>query len=367
MTAAGAQTWSLDGQASGWLISNPDKSPVSQIGVRYIPDLSIEEQSVGGMDAYLELSVNAFATASYARRQVAQYDGKVKPYRAWLRLGSNTFEARIGLQKISFGSATLFRPLMWFDRMDPRDPLQLTAGVYGLLVRYYFLDNANIWLWGLCGNNETKGWELAPTRTNRAEYGGRAQTPLGEGELGLSYHHRQADVSQLAQTLPARAASTDVAPEDRLGLDGKWDLGIGVWFEAVLYHQQTDLPGVKYQRQWTVGSDYTFDVGNGMTVLTEYFRSENPEEPLASAKGIGLSALSLTYPLGIIDRLAAILYRDWTNREWYRLLTWQRTYDNWSFYLLGFWNPETIRLYQSQAGSSPFAGNGFQLMVVFNH
>jgi hypothetical protein len=144
-------------------------------------------------------------------------------------------------------------------------------------------------------------------------------------------------------------------------------LGIGVWFEAVLYHQQTDLPGVKYQRQWTVGSDYTFDVGNGLTVLTEYFRSENPEEPLASAKGLGLSALSLTYPLGIIDRLAAILYRDWTNREWYRLLTWQRTYDNWSFYLLGFWNPEIIRLYQSQAGSNPFAGNGFQLMVVFNH
>lgn len=367
LTTASAQTWSLSGQASGWLISNPDKSPVSQTGVRYIPDLSIEGKSIGGMDAYLELSANAFATATYARRQITQYDWRVKPYRAWLRLGSNTFEARVGLQKISFGSATLFRPLMWFDRMDPRDPLQLTAGVYGLLLRYYFLNNANIWLWGLYGNNETKGWELAPTRTNRAEYGGRVQTPLGDGEIGLSYHHRQADLSRLAQTLSGNAESAHFAPEDRFGLDGKWGLGIGVWFEAVLYHQHTGLPGTKYQRQWTLGSDYTFDVGDGLTALTEFFRSENPEKPLASANGLGFSALSLSYPLGIIDRLAAIVYRDWTNRQWYRLLTWQRTYDNWSFYLLGFWNPETIRLYQSQAGSNPFAGNGFQLMVVFNH
>jgi len=53
------------------------------------------------------------------------------------------------LQKINFGSATLFRLLMWFDRIDPRDPLKLTDGVYGLLLRYYFHNNTNIWLWGL--------------------------------------------------------------------------------------------------------------------------------------------------------------------------------------------------------------------------
>ena len=69
-----------------------------------------------------------------------------------MRYSSDQFELRLGLQKINFGSASMLRPLMWFDQMDPRDPLHLTDGVWGLLARYYFLNNANIWLWGLYGN-----------------------------------------------------------------------------------------------------------------------------------------------------------------------------------------------------------------------
>jgi hypothetical protein len=117
----------------------------------------------------------------------------------------------------------------------------------------------------------------------------------------------------------------------------------------------------------TVGADYTIPVGNGMYAATEYFRSESSTGLFAPAEGSGFSALSLTYPVGVVDQLSAILYRDWKNREWYRLITWQRTYDNWSFYLLGFWNPENIQLYRNQASESRFAGTGFQFMAVFNH
>lgn len=35
---------------------------------------------------------------------------------------------------------------MRFDQVDPRDPLKLTDGVRGLLGRYCFLNNADIWL-----------------------------------------------------------------------------------------------------------------------------------------------------------------------------------------------------------------------------
>ncbi|MFH0991788.1 MAG: hypothetical protein V1799_17405 [bacterium] len=290
---------------------------------------------------------------------------RVMPYRGWLRLSSSTFEARFGLQKINFGSATLLRSLMWFDRIDPRDPQQLTDGIYALLLRYYLLNNANLWLWGLYGNNETKGWEIAPTKKNSIEYGGRTQTPLLSGEIAVSYHHREVDLRGL-QNLSS-TIQHDFTPEDRLGLDGKWDAGIGVWFEAMLLHQQTDLPGMEYQRLWTLGADYTFEVGNGVNVVTEYFRSERPDKPFLPASGLGLSALSLSYPFGVIDRLTAILYRDWMNREWYRLITWQRTYDNWIIYLLGFWNPENIQLYQNQTGGNSFAGTGVQLIIVFNH
>jgi hypothetical protein len=372
LSVAFGQRLSLHGQASSWLTSVPEQSPVSQAGFRYIPELTVGETIDSSLTADLDLSLNSYAEGTFAKNQGAQYEGKIKPYRAWIRIASSEYEVRAGLQKINFGSATLFRPLMWFDRVDPRDPLQLTDGVYGLLFRYYFPDNTNIWLWGLYGNDETKGWEAFPTSKNRLEFGGRVQAPLFTGELGATYHHRDADLSELPGfPITVNAMRT---PENRFALDGKWDMGIGAWFEAVLVHQQTDLAGLKYQRQWTVGADYTFDVGNGLTALTEYFRTENPGTPFASANGLGFSALSLNYPVGVVDRVSCILYREWTNLDWYRLISWQRTYDNWAVYLLGFWNPDNVRLFRTQApgGSSqistnPFAGTGVQLMIVFNH
>jgi hypothetical protein len=330
------------------------------------------EELGGGITGDLDLVMNGNATASFAKSQQPQFDATAKLYRAWMRIASEKFEFRAGLQKLNFGSASLFRPLMWFDSVDPRDPLQLTNGVYGLLARYYFLDNANIWLWGLYGNRESKGWEVVPTTEKSIEYGGRVQIPAWTGEVAATYHHREADFTQL-NTLAIYATKART-PEDRFALDGKWNIGIGAWFEVALTHDQTDLPSMIYHRQWTLGADYTFDIGNGVTALTEYFRTDNPETPLAPANGLGFSALSLNYPLGLIDRISGILYRDWSNKEWYRLVTWQRTYDNWMFYLLGFWNPNNIGLYRiqppnatGQPAASPFAGTGIQLMLVFNH
>ena len=365
MPAAFGQTSSFDGQASGWITFTPGNSLVSQTGLRDITDLTLEQKFHDNLSAEMDLSLNDFITEDFSKSQRPEYDGEIKPYRASLRLASDEFELRAGLQKISFGTATLFRPLMWFDKVDPRDPLQLTDGVYGLLARYYFLTNANIWLWGLYGNNDTKGWEIAPTQKKSIEYGGRLQWPLLSGEAGLSYHYREADLSTVTG-IPADTGGHSV-PENRLGLDGKWDIGIGVWFEAVIIHEQTEIPGMTYQRQWTLGADYTFDIGNGLTALTEYFRDEHPISVFGRAVGLGFSGLSLNYPLGTLDRISAILYRDWTDHDWYRLLTLQRTYDNWIIYLLGFWNPDIIQLYQTQGSSSLFAGTGIQLMIVFNH
>ena len=362
---AQSQTGDLHGQASGWFTVNSGTPAQIQPGARYIPDLLVKASLCDGFDANMELSLNAYATARYMNDQAPQYEWNAKPYRAWLRLSTERFETRIGLQKINFGSASLLRPLMWFDRIDPRDPLQLTDGVYGLLARYYFANNANIWAWGLYGNNETKGWEQSRTERNTIEYGGRVQSPLWTGELGLSYDHRRADLTPLVP-VQARFGSL-VAPEERLGIDGKWDIGIGVWFEGALIRQENDILPSKYQREWTIGADYTFGAGNGLYVATEYFRAETPVTPFGSAEGAGFSALTFNYPLGVVDQVSAIFYRGWTNHEWYRLMTWQRTFDNWSFYILGFWNPENIQIFRSQAGANSFAGTGFQLMVIFNH
>lgn len=361
-----SETATLRGQLSGWLIANDQDPLVSQIGIQYIPELSVE-QTIGSqyvIDAVA--SPRIYGTINFYDEENTDTETKIKEYRLWGRFASNRFESRIGLQKINFGSATLFRPLRWFDHIDPRDPLQLTDGVYALLMRYYFQNNANIWLWGLYGNDDPKGREIAPTTNNTVEFGGRVQVPLFTGEAGLSYHHREADFSQFSIPVAEPSADTSV-PENRVGLDGKWDLGVGVWFEGAISRHKTDITALKYQQELTVGMDYTFGIGNGLYVLGEHFISEISDTAFSSGEGSSFSGLSLDYPLGLMDNVSAIVSYDWDNNDWYRTFTWKRLYDNWSFFLIGFWNPKQALLNQNRDTDSDFSGKGVQLMVVFNH
>ncbi len=359
------QTVNFHGQASGWILSNPEHSLVSQLGIRYIPDLFLDRQLFRDHHADAEISLNSYGMLSIDDWKKMDSQGKIKLYRLWGRFSADQFEIRAGLQKINFGSAVLLRPLMWFDRIDPRDPLQLTDGVYALLARYYFLNNANIWLWGLYGNDDLKGLEIFPTLKNTVEFGGRFQMPVPGGEAALTYHHRQGVLKN--ETVQSSRYLNYRFPEDRFAFDGKWDVGVGLWIEAVLIHLQIPVDDLKYQRLWTIGADYTFGIGNGLNAVFEQFTSESADRILGGGSQTRFSALSLNYPLGLVDRLSAIIYYDWENHDWYRLLNWNRQYDNWSFYLLAFWNPQTIQLYQTTAGNNPFAGKGVQLLVVFNH
>ncbi len=351
----------LSGQLIGWTNINLVKPVSNNWGIRYIPSFSGGFKLNGTWRLDAEVSANAWASSTL---QSGDWKGnaRLKPYRLWVRLSTEQFEFRTGLQKINFGSASMLRPLMWFDRIDPRDPLQLTDGVYAALARYYFLNNANIWLWFLYGNEEPKGWEILPTSKKRPEYGGRVQVPVSTGEIALSYHHRQAG--------PGETGLDGAYPrfdEDRLGLDGKWDIGPGVWFEEVIKHrgEKDILP--EWENYLTLGLDYTFGVGNGLTSTFEQFILSESGMPGLRAANTTFSALNLTYPTSLIDRFSVILYYNWEDASFYRFLSWQRSYDKWVFYLMGYWNPGTIAIYRDPEGTSLFAGKGLQLMIVFNH
>jgi hypothetical protein len=361
-----SQTVTFNGQITGWVTSNPERSFVSQIGLRYIPDLFIEKTLSDQLFLDADISLDMYTSADIHDWDISHTENKFAAYRLWARLSTDRLEARLGLQKINFGSAVLFRPLQWFDRIDPRDPLKITDGVYGLLLRYYFQNNTNIWLWGLYGNEEPKGLEIAPTTKNDVEFGGRVQMPVLTGEVGLTYHHRRSDFSQLRVLYPDSSVSSAV-PENRLGLDGKWDVGVGVWLEGALIKYQTDARGLKYQRGLTIGIDYTFDIGNGLIAIGEHFISELADKAFGRGEGNSFTGLSVNYPLGLVDNISAIVFYDWDHKDWYRTFTWQRLYDNWSFFLIAFWNPEQILLNQTQDANNNFSGKGFQVMVVFNH
>ncbi|MEA3420583.1 MAG: hypothetical protein U9Q97_02750, partial [Acidobacteriota bacterium] len=304
-TAAFSQTLAYKGLVSGWMTVNADTDTKPQIGLRCMPEFSLEKSLSPKYNLDVEFSLNAYGTGTINALDDVNTEGKLKPYRMWLRFSSAQFEARLGLQKINFGSASLLRPLMWFDRIDPRDPLQLTDGVYGLLMRYYFLDNTNIWVWGLYGNDEPKGWESMSSDRKSPELGGRIQIPLGKGEIAFSYHHREIDVKGLLQ---GPEPDNTRIPENRCALDGKWDIGIGIWFETSLFHQKTECLPYTWQRALNVGMDYTFNIGNGLNVIGEHFVLEASQNAFGSGETAKFSALALNYPLGLLDNITGILY-----------------------------------------------------------
>jgi len=371
------QSFVFKGQAIGWAVASQMEELVGlpgsgdtkkvwrgQAGIRYLPELQLQAPIKEEFSFEAEISANLWGSGLYWSADSTVWEGDVKPYRAWMKFSGDQFEVRGGLQKINFGSANMLRPLMWFDQIDPRDPLQLTDGVWGILGRYYFLNNANIWVWGLIGNDQRKGWELIPSVKNKPEFGFRVQLPIPGGEIATTYHYRVADAEKVFQ-IP-HGEKTQIR-EKRLALDGKFDYVVGFWFEASLTHQEIHIPELEYSHALNLGLDYTFGVGNGLNMMTEYFTYGSSEKPLSSGESVHFSALSANYSFNIINNLNGILFYDWTNKEFYNFINWSWQYDKWSFYIMGFLNPQRFNLYQGLEGSNLYAGRGLQFMVVFNH
>lgn len=357
-----AQSLGFKGQAIGWTTLNPAEPFQTQLGLRYIPEFSFSLPA-GNYTIDGEFSANIWGNGMYQNDSIT-LDEQLSPYRMWVRFSGDQFELRAGLQKINFGSAQMFRPLMWFDRIDPRDPLQLTDGVYGLLARYYFLNNANIWAWALYGDDKIKGWEFIPSLKNSIEYGGRVQLPFFSGEVAATYHHRTADPTAV---LPDSITLGNQAAENRIALDTKVDLVVGLWAEASLTHQDLSFTQQKYKSMLNVGMDYTFGIGSGLNVMAEGFGYLQGNKPFANDEGLAFGLLSATYPVSMIHSVNAMVFYDFTNKNLYRFINWTMAWDRWSFYVMGFWNPETYALYNVDPRTSLYGGWGFQLMAVFNH
>ena len=94
-------TFHTKGQIIGWLTANAKKSIKPQAGIRYIPTFSLGKTFKKEQVLDFELSLNA-----YGRMQGQGFGGDIDPYRLWARFSTSQFEARVGLQKINFGSRT---------------------------------------------------------------------------------------------------------------------------------------------------------------------------------------------------------------------------------------------------------------------
>jgi hypothetical protein len=351
------------GQASAWINYNGGNKLPLYSGVRYIPQLNSAVLLRNDHKIDFEISANLNGSAGLHPFDSLRTSGQIKPYRAWVRYSTPQFELRAGLQKLNFGSASLLRPLMWFDQVDPRDPLKLTDGVWGVLGRYYFLNNANIWLWSLYGNTKPRGWEPSGTNNHYPEAGGRIQIPVPTGEAAITYNYRIADTRSLNASIPEYSE----VPENKLGFDIKLDLEVGLWFEGSWVNKNKDLGMFTNQEILNLGADYTFNAGNGLYVIFEQLLASYDKTPFSFQNTTTFSLVSVSYPLGLFDNLSGIVYFDWNNKKSYNFLNWQKQFNNITFYMMAFWNPVDYNIPAQGLGQNLFAGKGVQVMVVFNH
>ena len=352
-------TTNLGGQLSVISSFAPDNEANLFLGARLIPELNHEWKIDSSRTLEFEASLYTSGSIFSESLQHSETAGQLDPYRIWASYRAGRLELRAGLQKIDFGSAAVLRPLQWFNQIDPRDPLQLTNGVYGLLGRYYFKNNANIWLWALYGNERTRGFDIVETNNSLPEFGGRVQLPMTNGEIALSFHQRTATTAGSTFLV-----NYERIPEQRVGLDGKWDLGVGLWFELAYVRKSKNLDVFTHQSLLNVGADYTLPIGNGLGVVLEHLITNYDRNFLDFTAPGNITALSLSYPVSLFGSLSAFGVYAWAGNDMTFQLNYQHQFPTWTGYVMLFQNPATQLGIQDNELVNQFQGPGVRLMVV---
>jgi len=124
--------------------------------------------------------------------------------------------------------------------------------------------------------DKTMGWETVPAVRKIPEFGGRMQFPVPKGEIAVSYNHRTANLAGVLSPADIHGASS--YPEDKIGLDGKWDIGpeSGRNIPSLTAPRFCLFPAM--DQLFTLGIDYTFSVGNGLYMASEFFRYSSAGE-----------------------------------------------------------------------------------------
>ena len=115
------------------------------------------------------------------------------------------------------------------------------------------------------------------------------------------------------------------------------------------------------------GVDYTFRIGNGLTVSKEYLFSDSTDSMTNESLRRGFSALSFNYPLGLSSSLSGLIYQQWNNNTQTLMLNYQQQFNSLSGYIILYYNPKTVEGIQQNDIFQSFSGPGIQLLIVFNH
>lgn len=210
-----------------------------------------------------------------------EYDAEL--FRGWIRYEKDSFKVRVGRQQILFGAGALFRPLGFFDTRNITGIIPLTRGVDGLRSTY-FLDSTS----------SAQGWVVPAQIDNQVIVGLRGEANFGPVEAGAVFQYKpKTDIAFL------NSFNLELI---QMGYHLKGEYVVGLWNESRLDIQQ-DQPGNPLRFDTVFGVDYTFDLGQGLHVLLEYFLRTQEQGftniDLKQDRTIQVMGLQLDQPVGI--------------------------------------------------------------------
>ena len=353
-TNIAAQVYSLKGQMWGSLLRGNDP-PIGRSNYEeswgYIPTLSFERNLINNSVIDLEWAykIGKVYSGDYS---IGTLDA---PYRIWFRYSSDRIEARLGLQKISFGPAMILRSLSWFDTIDIKDPTGQTDAVEAFRLRIFPNNSIGLWLWSINNDQDT------------LSFGGRTELSISAGELGFTYHTDQSTRPQSIGQSPAYISNA----HQRIAFDYRYDGYIGFWLEAagILSNSKSNIQPNRFTL-FTAGADYTIPIGPGLLVMAENMNIREFSTVTDSIHTHNYTAFMASLPVNMLIQLMFITQVDWDNNNVYNFLRSSITYDHFSLNLILSSSPkrsdyDITEEYLPRTVSG--FGTGIQFMLIYNH
>tara|TARA_B100000959_G_C14940915_1_gene607767 strand:- start:698 stop:1723 length:1026 start_codon:yes stop_codon:yes gene_type:complete len=316
-----------------WIDCNSDNNIESSIA-GYIPQFNMKNKNV---------------EFSYSNKIIIENsDYSNQDYRYWARYKNNIIDLKIGLQKISFGSAFILRNLNWFDSIDFRNTTNQTIGQEALQLKYFSKTDYNFNLWVLPDNNED------------ISYGSRVEFSNNFGNYGIvfykdntHYNHSIINMPQIISNQNFLIDFLQLKENERFGIDYRYDGIFGLWLESTYIKSTNNLNLLNSINFATIGFDYTVNMYNGIYLMYELM-SYKFEAIDNSVLDGNISSLMIQCPIGILYNLSFIRIFDNQIKDTYSLIRLITKYDyftvNYSYSI----NPNEY-------------GNNFQVKLIYNY
>tara|TARA_B100000686_G_C16770378_1_gene964702 strand:- start:987 stop:2123 length:1137 start_codon:yes stop_codon:yes gene_type:complete len=247
-------------------------------------------------------------------------------FRGWVRLDYEKWRLRAGRQQILFGAGNLFRPLGFFDDRIISSVFPLTAGVDGFRFSW-FQDEVTTF----------QAWAVPSKIKGRLIIGGRWESILRGIETGIVIQH--------SPKTELRSIPNFDLETFQVGYHMKGEYELGLWSEG-RFDLEKKIDGNKNRFESVVGADYTFDLGEGLHFVLEYFMSISEKNfSIKDLKGdheIYQFGVQLDQPVGIATVWRAFGFYD--IRDGSFQIAPQIEYavmDNTFFYLRANWGGDT--------------------------